>query len=464
MSTTINLELKKQPTSQGKFQVYIRITKDRKLKRVKTSIQLNKVSDWNPKAKNGNYIRTSEPNSKNWNETLAEELEQARIVYRNDTSASLAKVADSIRHKDSEKSFLEYARNTIKEKVNQGASNAKHYMTFLNKLEEFLATKHQGDLAFTDLTPAFLSKFESFLHTIRNVREPEKMIGQNYIKTLMVKFRAVINRAINIDALMKVDDNPFRAYRLTEVKTMKEKLEDYETDAIEALDLPVGTWLWHTRNCFLFSFYCAGIRVADVLQMRWKNVSESGRLHYQMGKTHKTKDIPLVSQARKILKLYWKEGSKPSDYIFPLLRNDTAWAKYETQEQKDTMPVELKKLLQMQISSKTTLLNKNLKIIAVKAGITKNLSFHISRHSFAYQAMKKGTEPMILKEALAHSSLSITERYMGEFNNKEVDNALQKVFAKEKPQDDIGTILETLKRLDSTTVASIIERLNAQKA
>ncbi|MBR5396462.1 MAG: hypothetical protein IK145_01245 [Bacteroidales bacterium] len=48
MATTIHLELKKQATSKKLFPVYIRITKDRKNKRVKTSVSLKKRSDWNP--------------------------------------------------------------------------------------------------------------------------------------------------------------------------------------------------------------------------------------------------------------------------------------------------------------------------------------------------------------------------------------------------------------------------------
>lgn len=466
MPATFHLELDKKPNKQGQYQVYIRITKDRKLKRVKTSIQLNRPSDWNPNTRNGKFIRASEPNATKWNDVLADELEQAKSTFRAESSASLNAVVYNIKHKDCEKSFLDYLKTIIQGKYKVGATNAKHYQTLENKLAEYLAQNKQTDLAFSDLTPAFLSKFEAFLHTTRNIREPEKLISQNYIKTLMVKLRAVINRAINIDGLMKVDDNPFRAYKIAEVKTMKEKLEEYETDSIAALELKEGTWLWNTRNAFLFSYYCAGIRVADVLQMRWGNISESGRLCYQMGKTHKVRDIGLVDEAKAILKLYWKEGAKPTDYIFPLLSNEAEWAKYVTQEQKDTMPVPMKRKLQNQISSKNVLLNKNLKTIAKMAGITKNLSFHISRHSFTYQGMKKGIPPMILKEALGHSSLTITERYMGEFNNAEVDNALQKVFSKDA-RDSVGAkkdaLLADLKRLDSSALADILSALKTQK-
>ncbi len=465
MPATFHLELDKKPNKQGQYQVYIRITKDRKLKRVKTSIQLNRPSDWNSNTRNGKYIRASEPNAKKWNDVLADELEQAKSTFRAESSASLNEVVHHIKHRDCEKSFLEYARTTILDKFNVGASNAKHYQTFLNKLEEFIASRKQADITFSDLTPAFLAKFESFLHTISNEREGGKLLNQNYIKALLVKFRAIINRAIDIDGLMKVEDNPFRTYKLAEVKTMKAKLEESEMDAIAALDLKEGTWLWNTRNAFLFSYYCAGIRVGDVLQLRWGNIT-AGRLVYQMGKNHKPKDIPLVKQARDILNLYWKEDVKPTDYIFSLLDSHADWANYATQEQKDTMPVDLKKALQNQISSKSALMNKCLKTIAERAGIAKNVSFHISRHSFTHRAMKAGTNPVIMQRALNHSSLSITERYMGEFNDKEVDDALQKVFSDGGDNSEEAkkeALLASLKKLDSSALADILSALKRQK-
>lgn len=462
MPVTFHLEYDKKPNRQGLYQVYIRITKDRKLKRVKTSIQLNKPSDWNPNTKSGKFIRASEPNAKKWNDVLMNELEQAKATFREDSSASLNEIVHHIKHKDCEKSFLEYAKSTIQDKFNVGASNAKHYQTFLNKLEEFIASRKQTDITFSDLTPAFLAKFEAFLHTISNEREGDKLLNQNYIKALLVKFRAIINRAIDIDALMKVEDNPFRTYKLAEVKTMKAKLEESEMDAIATLDLPKGSWLWNTRNCFLFSYYCAGIRIGDVLQLRWGNITNSRRLVYQMGKNHKPKDIPLVKQAQDILNLYWKDGAKPTDYIFSLLDSQADWARYATQEQKDTMPVDLKKALQNQISSKSALMNKCLKTIAKRAEIDKNISFHISRHSFTHRAMKAGTNPVIMQRALNHSSLSITERYMGEFNDKEVDDALQKVFstgADDSEDSKKELLLADLKKLDSLELADILSKL-----
>ena len=105
-------------------------------------------------------------------------------------------------------------------------------------------------------------------------------------------------------------------------------------------------------NYFLFSYYCAGIRAADLIQLRWGNVTASGRLHYQMGKNHKERDLLLVEQAIGILRHAQRGGCKATDYIFPLLSNDAEYAGYVTQADKDRIRRNLRHKMYQDISSK----------------------------------------------------------------------------------------------------------------
>jgi integrase len=145
-----------------------------------------------------------------------------------------------------------------------------------------------------------------------------------------------------------------------------------------------------------------------------------------MGNNHKQRSYKLMPQARQILALYRTESSKPSDYIFPLLDSGAAYAR---SADIDTMPVDLKKALFNQVYSKNAMLNKCLKQVAQDAGIDKPISFHISRHTFASIAREKGISSKIVQEALAHSSLTTTERYLHSFGSEEVGKALQGVFS-----------------------------------
>lgn len=257
---------------------------------------------------------------------------------------------------------------------------------------------------------------------------------------------------------MKPEKNPFLSYSYKGVKTTKEKLDEAEIEKIINLELKKGTLLWHCRNYFLFSFYCAGIRVGDLIQLRWCNITSDGRLHYQMGKNHKDRDLILVQQAKDILAHYYQNEIKATDFIFPLLDANEHYAKAISQEEKDTLPTELKIKLFNQVSSKNALINKYLKKLAEMAEIEKKLSFHISRHSFAKIAKQKGTDNAKLKDLLAHSSVKITEGYMGSFDTSENDKALQNIFQKKEisPKDEIMKLLDNM---NSEEIGELIRQI-----
>lgn len=462
---TFRFEVNNKPTKNKTYNILLCITTDGKRKRLKTSIDIKRRGDFNPKAKQDNWIRPAEPNYKAWNVALAAELEKAKQTYRDLRESGIAtseKVAAEIMAGERTSSFLDYAKERTQQVLDAGGfRNWKKYNGFINKLEGFLTGKdgRVRDVTFGELTPAFLSKFEAYLHSLKNVRNPERKLHPNTIQTNFNIFKSIVRRAVEVDGHIKPEKNPFLAYSYKGVTTVKEKLNLDEIEIIEQLDLEPGSMLWHIRNYFLFSFYCAGIRAGDFIQLRWFNITSDGRLHYQMGKNHKVRDFALVPQAKKILEYYYQNDAKQTDYIFPLLDSSQPYATAITQEDKDTLPPELKIKLFNQVSAKNALINKYLKKLVKEARIEKKVSFHISRHSFAKVAKQKGTDNAQLKDLLAHSSLKITEGYMGSFDTSENDKALEAIFS--KPQHDPKSELLTL--LEKMSPEEIAELLNRAK-
>ena len=85
---TFNLELASKTNKAGKYPIYLRITQNRKLMRLKTSIELERKSDWNPKKKE---IRPSEPNAAKWNAILAKMDKHAEALsHSNETNRAKA--------------------------------------------------------------------------------------------------------------------------------------------------------------------------------------------------------------------------------------------------------------------------------------------------------------------------------------------------------------------------------------
>ena len=462
-NTTFGFELATHPNRFCFYSIMLRITRDRKKKRVKTGLEVKK-SDWNQKAKNHKHFRSSYHNAEASNDMLADILARYDSTYkelRKEGVASSENIIQKVKTGEVSESFLQYAKDRTQEIYDAGGvRNWKKYNGFCNKLETFLKKQRKHDISFSEITPSFLSKFDNFLHRLPNEREPEKLLHPNTIQVVLNICKTIVNRAIEIDGKMKPEENPFLRFRYKGVKTIKEKLDEEELNAMLALDLSEGSLIWHCRNYFFFSFYCAGIRVGDLIQLRWCNITKEGRLHYQMGKNHKDRDLKLVPEAMEILQHYYREDVKPNEYIFPLLDMKPTWAKYVKQEEKDTMHPEMKQAMYDTISAKTALINKELAKIGKLAGIEKKVSFHISRHSFAKMAKEKGLDNLEVKGLLAHTNIATTQKYMGEFDTEREDAALSKVFAKDNADNtEADRLVKQLQGLNSDVLAAVLEKI-----
>jgi len=277
----------------------------------------------------------------------------------------------------------------------------KRYTMVLNRMRLYLKKK---DLTYKELTVQFLTQYEIYLKK----EELQTNSIHNHFKTI----RAIYYQAIK-EEIITVEKNPFFAFKLKLDKNnvKKEKLSLEELEVITKLDLEKGEALWHTRNYFLFSFNVAGIRIGDLIQLKWEHITEGDRLEYNMDKTGRFKSLQLSPKAQEILAYYKSKNSKPSDYIFGLLDNDI--------DEKDRL------YLYNQIGSWTAYINSNLKKIANKAKINKKISTHVSRHSFAQIARVKIKDIHTVKALLGHTKISTTELYLKSLDIESLDEALR---------------------------------------
>lgn len=452
--------------------VYLRVTVGGKRKLIKTMVEIARPSDFNAKCKGENWIRGGVRDAKVLNAQLADILAKAKETYKEldkEGEVTTVALAKEMNTEVVSPSFLAFARERAQMIYDNGGwRNWRKYCGLINKLDAFRKKRRMADITVADMTVELLTRFDNFLHKWENEREPGKLLHPNTIEVQFNILRTLVHRAIEV-GIMEASKDPFLVFKYKGVKTIKEKLDDSEMERIINLELEEGSLIWHCKNYFLFSYYCAGIRAADLIQLRWGNVTASGRLHYQMGKNHKERDLLLVEQAIEILRHYQREDAKATDYIFPLLSNDAEYAGYVTQADKDRMRPELRHKMYQDISSKNALINKYLKKIAEKAEIEKPLSMHISRHSFAHIAQESGAESSAIKNILGHSNLATTERYMGSFDTTKTDETLRNVFAKKQSSvtatEDSGATkeeqaIELLKGMTPEQIMAVISAIN----
>lgn len=469
---TFRFELNGRPTKNKTYVVYLRVTVGGKRKLIRTMVEIARPSDFNAKCKGENWVRGGVRDAKVLNAQLADILARAKETYKEldkEGKVTTVALAKEMNTEVVSPSFMEFTRERAQMIYDNGGwRNWRKYCGLINKLDAFRRKRRMADITVADMTVELLTRFDNFLHKWENEREPGKLLHPNTIEVQFNILRTLVHRAIEV-GIMEASRDPFLVFKYKGVKTVKEKLDDSEMERIINLELEEGSLIWHCKNYFLFSYYCAGIRAADLIQLRWGNVTGSGRLHYQMGKNHKERDLLLVEQAMEILSHYHREDAKATDYIFPLLSNDAEYAGYVTQADKDRMKPELRHKMYQDISSKNALINKYLKKIAEKAEIAKPLSMHISRHSFAHIAQEVGAESSAIKNILGHSNLATTERYMGSFDTSKTDETLRNVFAK-KQSSAKGTeettaskeeqAIELLKGMTPEQIMAVISAIN----
>ncbi|MVM28451.1 tyrosine-type recombinase/integrase [Spirosoma sp. HMF4905] len=395
---SFTVELGNKPKKDGQYSLYLRITENRKHRRVYIGFDIP-LKDWNPNKKE---VRRSYPLHEVINKKIDAIKSDAIRLKAESKNVNSEVIAENLKGRSSTY-FFQYAYGYI---TNKPYNTQRNVRTEINKFLEYIDNK---DLFFADITVKLLTDYENWLRT-------KKGNTTNTISKGLSKIRTIFNQAIK-EGVLPMQDNPFLMIRLKEGKPERIRLTEKELEAFRTVPLPEDSLLWHTRNYWLCAFYMAGMRFSDISCLQWKNIN-GNRLSYVMQKTKNTvtqsHTIQLPKQAEEIILHYRSDKPSPTDNVFPILNPDKVY----------TTEADVLK----EISRKNALINKYLKKICFLAGITKELSFHSARHTFADLGRKKVKDVYAISKLLRHSKINITEKYLSEFDTDTTDKALESIF------------------------------------
>jgi integrase/recombinase XerD len=400
---SFNIELNNKPIKgSNEHNLLLRITINRKHTRV--SLMYNVLpNQFNPNGKKSNYIRSNHPDHKWLNEKLDEKITQAKEIVADREKKGKpinGSVVKDLLMRTRSSDFMKFMEDHINElKESSQFSTAEKYHASLISLKEYTG---KSELAFDEITVEFINAYEKHLVG----KDKARWTIHGLIKNIKALFNKAIQKGIIDPGL-----SPFITIRLKQGKPSKERLSMEEIEKIEELKLKERSLIDNVRNAFLFSFYNAGIRISDILQMTWDNIKVD-RLVYTMYKTNKVHSLKLKEKPLAILEKY---KNSCESFIFPFFSG-----RYDYSD-----PL----FLHNQIGAKTALINKYLKEIAMKAEIKKKVTTHTARHSFADIARQKTDNLYNLSKTLGHSSLKVTEAYLATFDEKAVDDTLDSVFS-----------------------------------
>lgn len=381
----------------GELPVWLRITKNRKSKYIAIGVKIKK-EQWNFET---NRVRKSHPNSQRINNYIAQKVSDAEKVAleleTNSKGVTPRKVKDTILGRSSE-SYIRYAERNLKHLEATGKiSTLSKQKAVLSKLKVYL---NNEDLLFDEITVSFLKDYETYLRdTLLN--------GINTIHSDLKSMRKLINDAIR-EEIFTIEKNPFLRYKLKTENTEKNFLTETELVKLEEFPLDQHLKINHHRNMYIFAAYTGGIRISDMLQLKWENY-DGERLIIRTKKTNDTLSIKVPDKAKDILAFYFNDKSNLKDFIFPFLKNHIDYSD--------------PKVLFRALSSGTAYANKDLYTLAKKCGFNKKLHFHTSRHTFATRALRKGMRIEYVSKLMAHSSIKTTQIY-AKIVNEELDKAM----------------------------------------
>jgi len=395
---SIQTVLMNKPNRRMFYPIAIRITKDRKSSYIFTGQYIDRL-EWN-EAKG--QVRKSHPDALSINQLIYKKLSEANKRLLNAESEREYQSVKTIKTNIVKKErfdFFSAVKIQLRRLEERGQFHQRDVVN--SRMEKFRIFVKSEKLHFNEITFDLLKRFEVYL---KNERGLAHRTTVNY----MIAIRTIYNIAIG-EKWAERNHYPFGrgGYTIKFLESEKIGLTVEEVKLLENAD-GLTPSQQHALNIWLISFYFAGIRIGDVMQLKWSDFIDN-RLRYRMGKNQKLVSLKIPEKAKPILDIYKQKAQ--DDFVFEELR---------MVDPKDA------KTVRTRIKTVTRTCNRHLKKIAAQLEINKNMSMHIARHSFGNISGSKIPIQM-LQKLYRHSSVTTTIIYQSNFMQDDVDDALDRV-------------------------------------
>ncbi len=268
-------------------------------------------------------------------------------------------------HNDQMKSLVgkDYAAGTL-----------QRYETSYRHTKSFIETRYKiSDININRLDFEFLSEYEYWLKSVRSC-------DHNSAMKYLSNFRKIVNRCLRNGWLEK---DPFFGFKMAKREVERTALTEIELQTLAEKAFSIER-LGIVRDIFLFSCL-SGLAYADVKKLKKSEVivgiDNEKWLTIKRQKTDSSSRIPLLPAAVNLMEKYKNHPQCiMEDRLLPVLSNQK--------------------------------MNAYLKEIADVCGISKTLTYHIARHTFATTVtLSNGVPIETVSKMLGHRNLKTTQHY-----------------------------------------------------
>lgn len=416
------LRIRGEVDKDTRYPIELMYTWNRKVVR-KTTNFFVRAADWNQNANNGRgELRPGYGEEyRRHNSILMARVDKIDTMladyqqkHPNEITADL--IADLLADKpitraDKGKDLIEFTLERLKSDYSRNVIKRSRYLngiSGMNIFQEFLRSTGRGTLQsdriyVSELTPELI---DAYIEWRREVKK-NKDATINHALTPLLKASAYAAEMHMIEPAVNARIQNMRI-------VVKPSLSDEESefDGKYLTTEEIGKVIAYYKECpeprrkeflemFMFAFHACGLRVVDVMTLKWSNVNfEKKELRKIMIKTSKRHVIPLTEPAIAILR-QWREKRPDSKFVFNLM--------------KDTIDIDDQEALYSARNNATKCINQSLTVVGEQLGFRIPLTMHVARHSFAVLALNSGLSMSVVSRLLGHGSTDVTEKVYARF-------------------------------------------------
>ena len=309
-----------------------------------------------------------------------------RIKNQLDESASFYNAADIkkqlLGNQQSDAKLLIYFEDYIQRNLKNDAwskATRRLYSNTYNYLECFLSKHGAKRITLNQFDLILIGKFDDYLKQVV-WNEMGARLSVSSINKHHARLKAVLNDAISRGELVNKN---YSKFKLSFPSSNREYLTKDELTRINSLDFSHNKTLDAVRDIFMFSCY-TGLRFCDAMELSLEDImmiNDEQHIRVDQIKTNERREIPLLTPAVGIINKY-------SSAHFRLIKHKIL-PSYSNQR-----------------------VNIYLKVIAAQAGINKNLTHHIARHTCATTILLDNNVPIeVVSHWLGHTNIKTTQIY-----------------------------------------------------
>src|SRR3989338_104644 len=318
--------------------------------------------------------------------------------------------------------FLEH----LEIEKNRSLLTIRNYEFYLGRFIEWL-----GDKKPEDVTAEKIRDYRLWLNRLIDVHgDPLKKNTQNYHLIAIRSFLKYLSKrdittlpAAKIE-LMKMPDREVIFLDANDLNRILEAPLQQKTREIEEDPKKNNaTKIKYRDKALLEMLFSTGLRVSEMTNLKRDSVNLQKEEFTVLGKGRKSRVVFLSEQAKYWLKKYLTIRTDLNPYLF--VSHDKRTGRGMQMTQKD------KKMELMEEPLTPRSVQRIVQKYAKAAGITKPVTPHTLRHSYATDLLQNGADIRSVQAMLGHSSITTTQIYT-HITDKELRNIYKKFHGKQR--------------------------------